>query len=79
MNLPLILALILLVIGVGVLLRRRSGNAGGVDGRLVRALGGDRKLAKRLLDQARWKYPNQSERWYVEKVIYDLDRDRGRY
>jgi hypothetical protein len=78
MNLPLILALILLIALISLLLQRSSGGAD-IDRRLLRAVGGDRKLAKRLLDQARWRYPDKSERWYAEKVLYDLDRDRGRY
>jgi hypothetical protein len=78
MNLTLILALILLIALISLLLQRSSGGAD-IDRRLLRAVGGDRKLAKRLLDQARWRYPDKSERWYAEKVLYDLDRDRGRY
>ncbi|NER37553.1 MAG: hypothetical protein F6J93_26920 [Oscillatoria sp. SIO1A7] len=37
---------------------------------------GDMELADRLLASAREKYPNQSEDWYWEKVIRDLERDR---
>ncbi|MEA5470546.1 hypothetical protein [Spirulina sp. 06S082] len=54
---------------------RRGGN---IDRDLLKALQGDAKLAERLLDQARLKYPGKSERWYIEKVIYDINRDRGR-
>ncbi|HPF21818.1 MAG TPA: hypothetical protein PLC88_10825 [Syntrophomonas sp.] len=25
------------------------------------------------------KHPNRSEEWYLEKIIYDLQRDRGRH
>ncbi len=31
----------------------------------------------RLLNQAKFKYPNRTNNWYAEKVIYDLTRDRG--
>ncbi len=37
----------------------------------------DREAAKRLLTQAQFKYPNRTVDWYFEKVIYDLERDRG--
>lgn len=54
---------------------RRGGN---IDRDLLKALQGDGELAERLLDQARLKHPGKSERWYIEKVIYDINRDRGR-
>lgn len=44
---------------------------------LLKAANGSRSLAKRLLKQARLKYPDKSDRWCREKVIYDLNRDRG--
>ncbi|MGK7923929.1 MAG: hypothetical protein AB4290_01525 [Spirulina sp.] len=53
---------------------RRGGN---IDRDLLEAVNGDAKLAERLLEQARFKYPGKSESWYVEKVIYDINRDRG--
>ena len=40
---------------------------------------GDMELADRLLTKVRQKYPNQSEDWYWEKVIRDLERDRQNY
>jgi hypothetical protein len=46
--------------------------------RLVRLLHDDRGAASRLVAQAQIRYPGQSPNWYVEKVIYDLERDRGR-
>ncbi len=48
---------------------------GKISGPLLQAVKGDRALAKRLLDGARLKYPGKSDRWYVEKVIYDIERD----
>ncbi|MDD4362751.1 MAG: hypothetical protein PHD33_00875 [Atribacterota bacterium] len=30
----------------------------------------------RLLANLKQKYPNRSEEWYLEKMIYDLERDR---
>ena len=44
--------------------------------KLFSLVGGNRNLAARLLAQARQKYPGNSETWYYEKVIYDLERDR---
>lgn len=43
--------------------------------RLFTLVHGNENLADRLLDSVRRKYPNQSEDWYWEKVIYDLERD----
>lgn len=37
---------------------------------------GDWNLAQRLLEQIRLKYPDRTESWYWEKVIYDLERDQ---
>ena len=46
---------------------------------ILRLLHDDRDTANRLLSQVKMKNLNKSIDWYVEKVIYDLDRDRGRY
>ena len=43
--------------------------------RLRMLVGGHWEIAERLLEQARRYYPNQSEEWYVEKVIQDLERN----
>lgn len=47
-----------------------------IDINLLRATKGDKALAKRLLNHAREKHPGKSEKWYAEKVIYDLQRGR---
>lgn len=47
----------------------------GVTAELLRATKGDRALAQRLLQQVRYKHPSKSPHWYVEKVLYDLQRD----
>ena len=47
--------------------------------KLLRLLHDERDTANRLLYQAKLKNPNRSVDWYVEKVIYDLERDRGGY
>lgn len=45
--------------------------------KFLRLLHNDLNAANRLLTQVKWKHPNQSVNWYVEKAIYDLQRDRG--
>lgn len=30
----------------------------------------------RLMKSLRKRYPNRSEEWYLEKLVYDLERDR---
>ncbi len=30
----------------------------------------------RQIDRLKEKYPNRSEDWYLEKIIYDFERDR---
>ncbi|WP_335038127.1 hypothetical protein [Nostoc sp.] len=44
--------------------------------RLVVLLNGDVTTAERLLKQQRQRHQGQSDKWYLEKVIYDLERDR---
>lgn len=46
--------------------------------KLMTLLHGDRELAIRLLSQVKTNNPGKTVDWYVEKVIYDLERDRGR-
>jgi hypothetical protein len=48
---------------------------GRINRELLQATKGDRELAERLLNHARSKYPGQSAQWYLEKVLYDLERD----
>ncbi len=47
----------------------------GIPADLLRATKGDKNLAKRLLANARIRYPGKSDRWYLEKILYDLERD----
>ncbi|MEH1983254.1 MAG: hypothetical protein V7L27_28975 [Nostoc sp.] len=44
--------------------------------RLLILLNGDVTTAERLLKQQRQKHQGQSDTWYLEKVIYDLERER---
>ncbi|NCJ08089.1 hypothetical protein GS597_16560 [Synechococcales cyanobacterium C] len=51
----------------------------GLQRKLLRLLGEDHKIATRLVEQTSFKYPDKGSNWCVEKVIFDLERDRGRY
>jgi hypothetical protein len=44
--------------------------------KLLRLLHEDVRTADRLITQASFRYPGKAPDWYVEKVIYDLERDR---
>ncbi|MBW4517267.1 MAG: hypothetical protein KME11_18830 [Timaviella obliquedivisa GSE-PSE-MK23-08B] len=44
--------------------------------KLLRLLHEDARVADRLITQASFRYPGKAPDWYVEKVIYDLERDR---
>lgn len=46
--------------------------------KLLRLMHNDRAGANRLLTGAKLNNPNRSINWLAEKVIYDLERDRGR-
>ncbi|MDJ0901021.1 MAG: hypothetical protein QNJ55_19635 [Xenococcus sp. MO_188.B8] len=52
-------------------------NNGGVHPAVLQAARGNRALAQRMIEQASLKYPDKSATWRREKVIYDLNRDRG--
>ncbi|MEM1393232.1 MAG: hypothetical protein AAF316_03980 [Cyanobacteria bacterium P01_A01_bin.80] len=43
---------------------------------LLRLVGGDRRTANRLIAGIKHSHPGKSINWVVEKVIYDLERDR---
>ena len=75
---PSLTIALLMVIGLIIVLAwQNSRNTGGIDRNLLEAVKGNKGLARRLLAQAKEKYPGKSDRWYVEKVIYDLERDRA--
>lgn len=46
--------------------------------KLLLLLHEDQQAAERLVQQASFRHPGKSPDWYLEKVIYDLQRDRGR-
>jgi hypothetical protein len=70
---------LLLLIAAGVIwwCWTQWGSVDGINRDLLEASKGNKKLAKRLLEHTRKCYPDKSERWCVEKTIYDLNRDRG--
>ncbi|MBV6622883.1 MAG: hypothetical protein KI793_08020 [Rivularia sp. (in: Bacteria)] len=43
---------------------------------LLRLVGGDSRTANRLVAGIKQSHPGKSINWVVEKVIYDLERDR---
>lgn len=43
---------------------------------LMRLLHGDRQAVERLISSAQMNQPGKSQKWYEEKVLHDLDRDR---
>ena len=45
--------------------------------KLLRLLHEDYGAASRLFAHTSVKYPGKAPNWYVEKIIYDLERDRG--
>ena len=44
--------------------------------RLLRLVGGHWEIAQRLIDRAKLNYPGMAAEWYIEKVIYDIERER---
>ena len=42
-------------------------------------LSGDTSTTERIISQLRGKHPGHTDRWYIEKAIFDLERDKGRY
>ena len=45
--------------------------------RMVRLLHGDKAAVKRLVTAAMNRHPGKPSRWYVQKALWDLERDRG--
>jgi hypothetical protein len=44
--------------------------------KLMVLVNGNKRLAERLVSSAKIANPNKSDKWLVEKVIWDLERDR---
>ena len=45
--------------------------------RLYSLVGGNKEIAERLIISEREKNPGYPEKWYWEKIVYDLERDRN--
>jgi tetratricopeptide (TPR) repeat protein len=45
--------------------------------RLLSLVGGNMAIAQRLIDIAKQEHPNMPEVWYWQKVVFDLESDRG--
>ncbi len=45
--------------------------------RAIAFAGYDKGRIERLLNNARFNNPDRSEQWYWEKILYDMERDRG--
>ncbi len=43
---------------------------------LTAMVGGDQRTVDRLVKNLRLRHPGESEIWYWEKAIFDLERDR---
>jgi len=77
-------ALAMTALGIGVIgfswARARSSgtqtNATKLDRHLLLLLHQDRAAAERLVTQMQRKHPERSREWCIEKVKYDLERDR---
>lgn len=76
-------AVVLAALGIGIIgyswtqSRKSSGShVSSVDRQLLLLMHQDRAAAERLVDQMQRKHPEKSRQWCVEKVKYDLARDR---
>ncbi|RUT08438.1 hypothetical protein DSM106972_016060 [Dulcicalothrix desertica PCC 7102] len=56
--------------------RRYGDDVYQLEDKLLTLLRGDGAAAKRLLRLSRQRYPGRNAKWHVEKVIWDLERDR---
>jgi hypothetical protein len=73
---PSLLIAVAIILALVVLAMRQDyRNREGIHPDLLQATRGNKALAKRLLKDAQFRYPGKSDRWYVEKVLYDLERD----
>jgi tetratricopeptide (TPR) repeat protein len=46
--------------------------------RLLSLVGGNMAIAQRLIDIAKQEHPNMPEVWYWQKVVFDLESNRGK-
>lgn len=45
--------------------------------RLYTLVGGNKEIAERLIASEQEKNPGHPEKWYWEKVVYEMERDRN--
>ena len=86
MDLALAVVLIIVIVAVVFFLRSRGaglagrGKAGGLrqEARRQLKLPPDQadQTIDRQIERLKERYPGRSEEWYLEKIIYDLERDR---
>jgi hypothetical protein len=72
---PIVLLFIIIIGLLAFGLWRDQQSREGIPADLLRAAKGDKKLAQRLIANAKLRYPDKSDRWHREKVLYDLERD----
>ena len=64
-------------------IKRKASNNSSFSGRewnkLLLKVQGDISTAERLINHLKVKHPGKSDKWYIEKAIFDLERDKGRY
>ncbi len=76
-----IILVVVVIVLAAILLRGRSDRGTAAlkrKYRQLRFLSGQEadKALQHQLKAAREKYPGHTEQWYMEKIIYDLERDR---
>lgn len=59
--------------------RSKSHGFSGLWHQLLIRVNFDISTAERLVETLRRKHPGKNDRWYIEKAIFDLERDKGRY
>lgn len=59
--------------------RSQDTKVGHLWNQLIGLSGGDKALAERLVESAQRGKPLMGDRWYLEKAIHDLIRDRSRW
>ena len=64
-------------------IKRKASNNSSFSGRewnkLLLKVQGDIPTAERLINHLKIKHPGKSDNWYIEKAIFDLERDKGHY
>ncbi len=73
---PVTLVFLIIIVGlIGFGIWQNQRDRAGIPPDLLRAAKGDKKLAQRLIANAQLRYPDKSQQWHHEKVLYDLERD----